>query len=386
VKHPAAVIIYAAMACAGAGAVELAVNAYNPFPIGSPRVQGMAGAFTGIASGAEALLANPASVVESSGFGLGNSEWDYMLAYTRQDEGFHSDFGNVGPSLLGSEGVWIASAGVKARFERAERCPLAYGFYILGESYSFTDGTGGTAQLNLVSPRLTWGRTYLDDRFAMSIGLVIPSPNFTYLPPGETELLDLEYEGMGGIPFEIGMLWKLPESNWHLGARLSGPLAARLVGEPVPSIEPFPTTVYYPGEFSMGAAWFWGGEAPKDRGEWFKRGIIDFDIRGVFPRSGTTGFERFRSASPLEIKDSWLLQPAVGVEFEVFSHAAWLWLGIYREPARYDDVDARTHVTGGFKVRLLKINKLLIYLNASSDAAERFHVWSASLTIGMADY
>ena len=52
---------------------DLAVNAYCPFPIGSPRVVGMAGAFTGIGSGAASILANPAAVLRPDGMQLGST-------------------------------------------------------------------------------------------------------------------------------------------------------------------------------------------------------------------------------------------------------------------------------------------------------------------------
>ena len=381
-----AIVLFVALSGTALHASELAVNAYCPFPVGSPRVMGMAGAFTGIGTGAESLIANPAAVVRPAGFTIGNSEWDYMLSYTSQDPGFQSDFGNVGPALLGSEGVNIVGFGVIARFNRATRCPLGYGMYLLSENYNFTDGTGGTASLNLLTTSLAFGRTYRDDRLFVSYALDVSSPSFNYLPPGEPSSISLAYQGAGGVPLSIGLLWVPEDKPFQLGARIRGPRAASLDGDPIPTINPFPTTVVWPGEFSLGFAWKWGGEAPKNHGEWCKRGLLDIDVRGVFPMSGTTGFERFRSASPLEIRDEWLLQPSFGLEWEIYSRIAWFWMGVYREPARYSDVGARTHVTSGFKVRLLKIKKLLVNLSVAGDTAERYDVWSTSLGVGLADW
>ena len=107
---------------------------------------------------------------------------------------------------------------------------------------------------------------------------------------------------------------------------------------------------------------------------------------GVFPVSGTTGFERFRSDPPLELLDDPLVQPAFGVEIELYTRIAWLWFGSYHEPARYEDVDSRVHTTGGLKLRLFKKGRFELYLAGASDVADRFDVWTVSIATSAATF
>ncbi|MHC4249687.1 MAG: hypothetical protein ACYS9X_11230, partial [Planctomycetota bacterium] len=107
------------------------------------------------------------------------------------------------------------------------------------------------------------------------------------------------------------------------------------------------------------------------------------------PVSGTTGFERFRTPAPgvpLEILDDALVQPALGVEIELYTRIAWLWFGSYREPARYDDVGSRTHATAGLKLRVFKKGKFELYLAGASDVADRFDVWTVSIATSAATF
>ncbi|MBN1807820.1 MAG: hypothetical protein JW909_02050 [Planctomycetes bacterium] len=368
-------------------AADLAVNAYVPFPVGSPRVMGMAGAFTGVGEGSESLIVNPASVARTSGFELGNAHLDYMVSVTEQDDDFQSDFGNVGAALLGKEAVLIAGLGLKSRFDRAEGGALGYGLNVLFENYYFTDGGGGEAEFNLTSPRFVFGWEFKDDQLFLSLSLDASSPKLTYLPPASASSVDVDYAAFGGLPLELALLYVPENSRFQFGARLKGPRGCAVEdASSLPPLDPFPYEVVYPGEWAFGFAWKIGDKCPEDRSEWFDSAMLSFDLRGVFPVDGTSGFERFRSVSPEEIVDGPLVQPALGFEVEVFSRAAWLWLGTYREPARYDDVDARQHVTGGFKFRLLKIKRLSFFLNFAYDKADRYDVFSASISTGITSF
>ena len=366
-------------------AADLAVNAYCPFPIGSPRVLGMAGAFTGMGSGAASILANPAAVLRPDGFQVGPANIDYMLFTARQPEGMQSDFGNVGPDLTGREGVTFSGLGIIGRRTGEPRSPHGYGFYLSAESYYFQDGTGGTAELGLISPRIAFGRAYRDEQLLLALAVDVSSPDFRYTDPTTASEVDVEYQSLGGVPLELGVLWAPPGRRFQIGARVKGRRESEATST-VPAIDPFPDRVTYPGEWSVGVAFPLGERSPEGVGKWFDRAVVDFDVRGVFPLSGTTGFERFRSDPPLELLDDPLVQPALGVEIELYTRIAWLWIGSYHEPARYADVDSRVHATGGLKLRFFKKGRFELYLAAASDVAERFNVWTVSIATSAATF
>jgi hypothetical protein len=215
------------------------------------------------------------------------------------------------------------------------------------------------------------------ERLFASLALDASVPNLNYKDPTTGEQVEVAYEAIGGVPFELGALW-VPEGRpFQIGLRLRGrrECEARSV---VSSIDPFPGSVVYPGEWSAGVAFKLGERLPEGSGEWFDRALVDLDVRGVFPVSGTTGFERLRSTQPSELLEDPLVQPALGVELELYTRIAWLWLGTYREPARYADVEGRAHVTGGVKLRLFKVKDFSFYLSAASDSADRYDVWTVS--------
>ncbi|MHC4252627.1 MAG: hypothetical protein ACYS9X_26210, partial [Planctomycetota bacterium] len=243
-------------------AADLAVNAYCPFPIGSPRVVGMAGAFTGMGSGAESILANPAAVLRPDGFDLGPANIDYMLFTARQPEGFQSDFGNVGPDLTGREGVTFSGLGIIGRRTGEPRSRYGYGFYLSAESYYFQDGTGGTAELGLISPRIAFGRAYRDEQLLIALAADVSSPDFRYTDPGTGGEVDVEYQSLGGVPFELGVLWAPPGKRFQIGARLKGRRESEATST-VPAIDPFPDRVTYPGEWSVGVAFPLGERSPE---------------------------------------------------------------------------------------------------------------------------
>ncbi len=378
-------VLVAAGFCGASRAADLAVNAYCPFPIGSPRVLGMAGAFTGMGSGAASILANPAAVLRPDGFQVGPANLDYMLFTARQPDGMQSDFGNVG--MTGREGVTFSGLGFIGRRTEEPRSPHGYGFYFSAESYYFTDGAG-EAELSLISPRFVFGRAYLDEQLLVALAVDVSSPDFTYTDPGTEDVVDVEYQSLGGVPFELGLLWAPEGRRFQVGARLKGRRESEATST-VAAIDPFPDRVTYPGEWSAGVAFPLGERSPEGVGKWFDRAVVDLDVRGVFGVPGTTGFERFRTPAPgvpLEILDDSLVQPAFGVEIELYTRIAWLWFGSYHEPARYADVDSRIHTTGGLKFRLFKKGKFELYLAGASDTADRFNVWTMSIATSAATF
>jgi len=345
----------------------------------------MAGAFTGIGSGAESILANPAAVLRPDGLQLGAANIDYMLFTARQPEGVQSDFGNVGRGLMGREGVMFSGLGIIGRRTREPASHRGYGFYLSAESYYFTDGPGEKAELQLLSPRLAFGRSYLDNQLSVALALDVSNPEFSYTDPGTSSLVDVEYESLGGVPFELGVLWAPEGGRYRIGARIKGRRESEALST-VPLIDPFPDRVTYPGEWSVGIAFPLGERSPEGVGRWFDCAVVDLDVRGVFSISGTTGFERFRSLTPLELLEDPLVQPALGIEIELYTRIAWLWLGGYQEPARYSDVGARAHTTGGFKLRFFKKGKFELYLAGASDVADRFNVWTVSIATSAATF
>lgn len=369
----------AIVACAASRASELAVNAYCPLPIGSARVMGMGGAFTGIGAGAEALICNPAAVMRPDGFALGNATIDYMLAYNTQGNKDQSDFGNVGDRADSTETVTVGGFGVISRFDPVDWRPFGLGVYLSTESYLFSDTADGQAEFNLVAPRLAYGRVWLEDTLFTSFALDISTPTMTYTRPKSAEIIEVDYRGVGGVPFELGALWVPKDFPLQFGARLKGGRYAK-AKEVIEAVDPFPAEVVYPGEWALGAAMRIGEPAPEGQWEWWDSAIIDFDIRGVFGVAGTTGFESFRSDDPQEIIDGPLVQPALGAEIELRSRTAWLWLGTYYEPERYEGIGGRTHLTAGFRVRLGEVYEIPVYFAVANDSAERYNVWSTSIS------
>jgi len=365
--------------CSPARGADYAVNAYMPFPVGSPRVMGMGGAFTGIAAGAEAIVCNPVAVMRPDAFAIGPVDVDYMLSFATSSETRPTDFGNVGQ--VGDEVVTVGGLGFIGRWRRPGRYDYGLGIYLSSETYEY-EVSGGTASLQLTAPRLVYGRAFYNEQLFLSMALDVSNPDFDFLPSGGTPGVDevtVEYQSVRGVPFEVGVLWRPWGHPFQIGARVKGERRSA-TEETIPTVDPFPDKVVYPGEWALGCAFRLGHRAPEGAPCWFDMALIDVDVRGVFPVSGTTGFENFRQATPAEVLEDPLVQPAVGLEVELYSKKAWLWLGSYYEPERYDGVGGRAHLTWGMKLKLGEAWDIPFYFAFANDSAERYNVWVTSLT------
>lgn len=206
---------------------------------GSPRVFGIAGAFTGIAEGADGLMHNPAALSNRSppfdhDFRFDVSGIFHMLPTSALSSQDWDNDGRADQTVSNSGvfGTILAGFAVAASYKRVG---LGLGFDAQGYNYRYFPATGPT-DLGVATGHVfgALSVSLFDDDLLLGAGVEtstlavfsVESPRRD-LPscPLRPEADDCySYSGLGAF---AGVLWRPNRANWRLGASFKPPTVAR---------------------------------------------------------------------------------------------------------------------------------------------------------------
>ncbi len=339
--------------------------------VGSVRVVGLGGSYVGVGEGVEGLLYNPASLANRSSRSQDWFEWDIGFDWVVLGPLGEVDFFNDGPLQARYHQFQAGLVGVGLQFGR-----LGVGLAGRFQTFQVDTGSGDGAEqdkpVELTGDEAKLGVAWTLDWFgyeeAMVLGAGLRIVVLNARPPDGGQ----EHTLLRGGSFEGGLLWRPPGECWRLGAVLRLPTRGTReeAAEGDEREGPLPTKIgdrHLPGqllapwELAVGFSWMFGPFGPSYNSV---REAVRVPVPGgrllltadvVLTGSvqhgepgRATGMSGFTEQVLVPAKTEPSLSPRVGVEHDWFPTRLRVRGGAYVEPARFEGVDARPHLTGGW--------------------------------------
>lgn len=347
--------------------------------LGSTRLVGLAGAYTGIAEGAEAPQTNLAAFAQRRAKLDRAWDWDFAFTYSLSPilDSARRDMDNDGQADRAAEFFDLLFVGM-LQYRR-----LGFGVYLRGGTWSFPVGDPAGA------PAATE-----DDRLSVSDGTM--GFLLSYALPDEEWLFGTSFFGAGPhfsfrqdeaeyrlYGFQVDVLWRPDGAPFRIGVSLvpitwgGGRMSTAWAGE----LEPFLhyRTAALPASLSLGTSWRFGPGAERYnlRSVIARRERGDLPAEGELPVDASAGWILITAQVDLfaPVADAIALQPCrvaechpataprvgawpgivprIGAEVEPLERRLRLRLGSYLERSIFPGVGPRPHLTGGFELRLL---------------------------------
>ena len=375
------------------------IDLYQGMIMGSPRVIGLGGAYTGLAEGVVALPFNSAAVVQRPAFSSGYFDWDlgFDIVFPPSMQSGTFDIDNNGESR--SEQYMSLSAGLLFQWGN-----WGVGVYVMGHTYQLDAYSLSFERLeqSVFTTRLALGYSMLGHQ--LLFGLTMKQGVFQLQPIDSSG----EYSD-GGVIFEqtaltpeLGLLCRPEDGFYRFGAAFSGP---DLGGTGQPCAEPncpvglvLPRGISMPWVVSLAGTYKLGGlplnltpryflESKEQPGRNTK-GIdtyfllIAFQVDIVGAHSDAVGSDGFISQTRQLSGQNLSVIPRLGVEAEVWPGWIRARTGFYWEPARFEQSPGRAHATLGADIKLFRIdwlNDSPLLFSAAMDISRQFQNLSFSL-------
>lgn len=307
--------------------------------MGSSRQVALGGAYIGVAEGIASLNSNPAGVAFRPERSKTRFDWDWTAGWTNLDS---KDFDNNGVTPPDYKSHRIRALGLMGQYG-----PWGLGVVNNAEIIALEDPDDDDSEYVLSVTSLRLGRQFLDRELTIGVGLHATTSKL------RREMLDAKLGKLSGIGWDLGALWNPERGAWRFGASFSSAILADELDDPgdtpvtveglvVPHQVILPATLGIGASYAVESAPFW-----KDH-KWLVAG----DLLFTESSDNAVGVESFlaQKIQPVGTHDT--VSVRVGSELEAIPGRLRLRLGSYYEPSNYEGVSSRTHVTGGFQVRL----------------------------------
>lgn len=388
---------------------------------GSPRLLGIAGAFVGVAEGAEGMTRNPAAAASKSPFFESDLAVDFGAAahflppWAVRDQDWDNDGrldqvsaqGGEALSVLGTQVLYLAGS------VRWRSVGLGLGVDLQNFlAKTPADGQDFESYLNLNFAHAfgSLAVSLVEDQFLLGLGVESTNAFFIYSeqPVGQrlpTPKDTLVYSGWG---VQFGGLWRPKDQDYRLGfsfrPRTSGrPLVQR---EDIAGFVPF-SEIVAPARLSLGGSIALGRAGRHynitSRDGWARlrqpnpdgspafsaamtKWLLTTQLDVYFPVSNATyaaAFLEQRFATPaLTAGDRISFQPRAAVEKELIEDLLRLRLGAYLEPPLVASApELRPHLTFGGQVYLFTLFEQRVSFGLSFDFARRYQNLSVAFLI-----
>jgi len=337
---------------------------------GSTRKIALGGAYTGVGEGNAAIPDNPAAVAYRPRAFMDPWEFDMVIGALATGNDDTDNSGST--SLIYSDPV-LMDVGVMAQYQNFGIGYLAQMSVVRSEDLPQDQEAqflGGSAAVG-----------YTTDNRELALGISLDQVGARVHPVGSHDPRSFKLTGPG---YSVGALWHPRRGPWRFGASYHSGVSSS-EGLP-PSATPItvgnliiPNGVLVTNSLSVGTAYEWN-DLPVWRG---RSALASVDLK-VFGRSpddanGTSAFLT-QTTNPVGQKTITTLHG--GLEIEAIPTRLRLRAGTYYEPSRYDGIDAREHITGGFEVRLFKFTvwgERHLSFSYAVDVAARYQVQSFSI-------
>lgn len=367
--------------------------------VGSGRVVGMGGAYTGVGEGAQGYFRNPAALANRANHAVDWYEWDLAfdwILYPGETIDSDND-GEVGP-----EGVELQTVNLSLGFQWGR-----FGFGLTVEPSTFRVLAPGTED---VTHELGMHRNAAGFAWAFQDGTWILGAGF-----GDSEFRVVDHlnqctnidkngdESVGDCEvayraqaLDLGVLYRPPGEPWRVGLGYRRGAVMEVANEVPPAVAqggiPLPTKVEEPDTLTWGISYLMGAsDIPynhpiRSGGPWGKKRkkelagsrderylLLAADLVWIGPTvEGATSFESFISGQPRRSGEKASLSLHLGAEAVALADRLVVRAGTYTEPDRiHGDNLGRLHLTGGFDLKLMKA-AWMWRLGFAFDAAPRY--------------
>lgn len=350
------------------------IDLHQGMIMGSPRVIGLGGAYTGLAQGVVALPFNSAAVVQRPHFSSDYFDWDLgfdvIFPPTMQSGNF--DIDNNGVSS--GQQYMSLSGGFLLQFGR-----FGVGVYVMGHTYQFDAYSFAFDKLeqSTFTTRIVLGYSLFEHQLLLGASWKQGVFQLNPLTGNEDSLVvgDKIFEQKAFSP-EFGIIWRPDEQFFRVGLSFTAPEVGSesqlCIGSECPSGFILPRGVSMPWVLSLGATYKLGGmplnqlptcfkslpgpvQADKNKTEGYTLlMVVQLDVVGAHENAiGSDGFiSQLRELSG----ESITLVPRLGLESQVWPGWVKLRAGFYWEPSRFENSSGRAHGTIGMDLRLFRID------------------------------
>ncbi len=308
--------------------------------LGSARQVALGGAYIGVAEGIASLGSNPAGVAFRLERSTTKFDWDWTAGLNGLDS---KDFDNNGESPPDYKSHRIRSLGLMGQYG-----PWGLGVLSNSEIVSLDGPDAEEDEYVLSVTSLQLGRQFLDRELTIGVGMRATT---TKLRSGTT---DATLGKLSAVGWDVGGLWNPERGPFRLGVAYSSSISSdESLDNPVDTPVTvngliIPQQVILPASLGVGASYavdsapFW-----KDH-KW----LVTGDLLYTESSENAVGLESVLAQIEQPVGTHDTLGVRLGSELETLPGRLRLRLGSYYEPSNYEGVSGRTHLTGGFEVRL----------------------------------
>jgi hypothetical protein len=383
----------------GSALAQVVLDVTRTAVVGSGRVVGMGGAYTGVAEGAQGYFRNPASMANRGTHAVDWYEWDVALDWILYPgDAIDSDNdGEVGP-----EGVELQTInfGLGLQWGR-----FGFGLNVEPSTFRVLDPGTDEATHELGMHRTGGGFAWAFLGGTWIVGMGLGDSEFKVVDHlnqctnidknGEESFGDCEV-AYRAQALDLGVLYRPPGEPWRVGVGYRRGALMELDNEVPPAVAQggiaLPTKVEEPDTLTWGISYLMGaGHSPYNQpiqadGPWGKKRkesppgtgderylLLAADLVWIGPtQEEATSFESFVSGQPRRSGEKASVSLHLGAEAEVMADRLILRAGTYTEPDRIRGKNlGRLHLTGGFDLRLAKV-AWMWRLGVAFDAAPRY--------------
>ena len=309
--------------------------------IGSARQVALGGAYIGVAEGITSLNSNPAGVAFRLERSKTEFDWDWTVGLNNLKS---NDFDNNGVSPPDYKSHRIRSLGLMGQYG-----PWGVGVLNNSEILSL-EGLSTGDEYVLSTTSLALGRQFQDRELTVGGGLRATMTKLQNQP------FDATLGKISATGWDVGGIWNPERGPFRLGAAYSSSISS---SQPVDNTSGVPVTVnglIVPQQVIMPASLGVGmsyevGSAPfwKDH-KW----LVASDLLFTEASENAVGVESVLAQIKQPVGTHNTTSVRLGSELETMPGRLRLRLGSYYEPSNYEGVASRTHLTGGFEVRLFR--------------------------------
>ena len=313
--------------------------------IGSARQVALGGAYIGVAEGITSLNSNPAGVAFRLERSTTEFDWDWTAGLNNLES---KDFDNNGQSPPDYRSHLIRSLGLMGQYG-----PWGIGIMNNAEIIAIEGLNSGDDEFVLSTTTLALARQFIDRELTLGVGM---RATMTKLRTGT---FDTTLGKISGIGWEVGGVWNPERGPFRLGAAYTSSISSnqslestggivKVNGLIVPRQVIMPATLGVGVSYAVDSAPFWQDH------KW----LVASDLLFTAASENAVGVESVLAQIKQPVGTHDTTSVRLGSELETLPGRLRLRLGSYYEPSNYEGVESRTHLTGGFEVRMFHTSYL----------------------------
>jgi hypothetical protein len=357
---------------------DFKIDLFEQPALGSPRLISMGGAINSVAEGAAGLYTNPASAAVRPETKSDKFAWNIYFSTYVPVSG--QDVNNNGQPVTSVRKSLLGAAGLLLQYGK-------WGLSLDGgyTAHEIAPQAGGGLGVRSFIGHLVLAHTLLNDALAVGLGLRAGALN-VYTLDGHQTLFT-----RGGFSGEAGALWKPRAQDFRLALSVALPVSTGALKSDCSPDNCYgyilPRAAQVPWDLTVGGAWRFGSHPWNQAVDADYRDerqlTVALELTLVGPISDGFGMEAYANKQLQASGRTVTPTPRLGLESEVIPGWLRLRAGSYLEGARFQDVSARWHVTGGAQVRVFAF-KLLGHwrrpaVSVAADSAPRYHNFGVSI-------